>query len=112
MGAFPSRGGRPDGGHFHEIGPAIDATYMSDETTDGFTGTMVGIACVDSYRRDLVAHFEYFDLRSRCPLDADVDRVTRPVSVGNLRVTSLPRPRSCRIRSHILSRRDYFGTDS
>ena len=77
MGACSSRGGRPDGGHFHEIGPVIDATYMSDETTDGFTGTMVGIACVDSYRRDLVAHFEYFDLRHG-PLDADDDRVTRP----------------------------------
>jgi len=40
----------------------IDATYMSDEATRGFTGTMIGIACVDSYRRDVVAHFDYFDL--------------------------------------------------
>jgi beta-xylosidase len=36
---------------------------MSDETTRGFTGTMVGIACQDGYRRDAVAHFAYFDLQ-------------------------------------------------
>lgn len=45
------------------IGPAIDATYMSDASARGFTGTMIGMACVDSYRRDIVAHFEYFDLQ-------------------------------------------------
>jgi xylan 1,4-beta-xylosidase len=45
------------------IGPELDATYMSDEATRGFTGTMVGVACVDSYRKDLVAHFDWFDLR-------------------------------------------------
>jgi Beta xylosidase C-terminal Concanavalin A-like domain len=45
------------------IGPVLDATYMSDEATRGFTGTMVGVACVDSYRKDLVAHFDWFDLR-------------------------------------------------
>jgi hypothetical protein len=29
----------PDQGMiFHDIGPAIDASYMSDETTRGFTG--------------------------------------------------------------------------
>ena len=45
------------------IGPAIDATYMSDESARGFTGTIIGLTCVDSYRRDIVAHFEYFDLQ-------------------------------------------------
>jgi len=45
------------------IGPAIDASTMSDETTRGFTGTMVGIACQDGYRRAALAHFAYFDLR-------------------------------------------------
>ncbi len=45
------------------IGPVLDATYMSDEATRGFTGTMVGVACVDSYRKDLFAHFDWFDLR-------------------------------------------------
>ena len=29
----------------------------------GFTGTMIGMTCVDSYRRDLVARFAYFDLQ-------------------------------------------------
>ena len=50
-------------GTFQPVGPLIDATYMSDETARGFTGTMIGLACVDSYRKDLFAHFEYFDVR-------------------------------------------------
>jgi xylan 1,4-beta-xylosidase len=45
------------------IGPLLDATFMSDEATRGFTGTMVGLACVDAYRKDLLAHFDWFDLR-------------------------------------------------
>ena len=36
---------------------------MADEPTRGFTGTMVGLACTDSYRRDLVARFDHLDLR-------------------------------------------------
>jgi xylan 1,4-beta-xylosidase len=54
--------GRPDE-PLAPIGPTLDATMMSDETTRGFTGTMVGIACQDGYRRDAVAHFAYFDLQ-------------------------------------------------
>ena len=54
---------------FCDIGPAIDATYMSDETTRGFTGTMIGMACVDSYRRDVIGDFEYFDLQHGSHLD-------------------------------------------
>jgi xylan 1,4-beta-xylosidase len=50
-------------GTLREIGPVLDATYMSDEATRGFTGTMVGLACVDAYRKDLLAHFDWFDLR-------------------------------------------------
>ena len=53
----------------HDIGPVIDATYMSDETTRGFTGTMIGMACVDSYRRNVLAHFDYFDLQNGSDLD-------------------------------------------
>jgi xylan 1,4-beta-xylosidase len=45
------------------IGPVLDATFMSDEATGGFTGTMVGLACVDAYRKDLLARFDWFDLR-------------------------------------------------
>jgi xylan 1,4-beta-xylosidase len=45
------------------IGPVLDATFMSDEATGGFTGTMVGLACVDAYRKDLLARFDRFDLR-------------------------------------------------
>jgi xylan 1,4-beta-xylosidase len=45
------------------LGEALDTTFMSDESVDGFTGTMVGLACVDGYRRELVATFDYFHLR-------------------------------------------------
>lgn len=45
------------------LGPALDTTFMSDENTDGFLGTMVGLACVDGYRRELAARFDYFELR-------------------------------------------------
>jgi len=53
----------PDDGHARPLGPVIDATYMSDEAARGFTGTMIGLACVDSYRRDLMAHFAYLDVQ-------------------------------------------------
>ena len=49
------------------LGPALDTTFMSDESVDGFTGTMVGLACVDGYRRDLMATFDYFELRHSEP---------------------------------------------
>jgi beta-xylosidase len=52
-----------------DIGAEIDATYMSDESTRGFTGTMIGLACVDSYRRNVHAHFDYFDLQNGSHLD-------------------------------------------
>ena len=48
---------------WRELGPVLDATYLSDETTRGFTGTMVGLTCVDGFRRDLVARFDRFELR-------------------------------------------------
>ena len=51
------------------LGPALDTTFMSDESVDGFCGTMVGLACVDGYRRDLEATFDYFELRHIEPTD-------------------------------------------
>jgi xylan 1,4-beta-xylosidase len=53
------------------IGPVLDTTYMSDEATRGFTGTMIGMACVDANRKDLVAHFDWFDLRHGPDVPAD-----------------------------------------
>ena len=50
-------------GNRSPLGPALDSTFMSDEAVDGFTGTMVGLACVDGYRRDLEATFDYLELR-------------------------------------------------
>jgi xylan 1,4-beta-xylosidase len=52
-----------EGEGWQELGPVLDATYMADEPTRGFTGTMVGLTCVDAYRRDLVARFDHFHLR-------------------------------------------------
>ena len=45
------------------IGPVLDISFLGDEATRGFTGTMIGISCVDAFRRELSAHFDYFDLR-------------------------------------------------
>jgi xylan 1,4-beta-xylosidase len=59
----------PSEASFRNIGPEIDATYMSDESTRGFTGTMIGMACVDAYRRKVIADFEYFDLQNGSHLD-------------------------------------------
>ncbi len=36
---------------------------MSDESTRGFTATAIGITSVDAFRREIEAHFDYFDLR-------------------------------------------------
>jgi xylan 1,4-beta-xylosidase len=49
------------------LGPELDTTFMSDESVDGFSGTMVGLACVDGYRRDLEATFDHFELRHTEP---------------------------------------------
>jgi len=43
-----------------DIGPAIDATILSDETARGFTGTMVGVVCQDGFRRRLWADVDSF----------------------------------------------------
>ncbi|MDP9026101.1 MAG: family 43 glycosylhydrolase [Actinomycetota bacterium] len=43
-----------------DIGPALDATILSDETALGFTGTMVGVVCQDGFRRRLWADIDSF----------------------------------------------------
>jgi xylan 1,4-beta-xylosidase len=43
-----------------DIGPALDATILSDETARGFTGTMVGVVCQDGFRRRLWADVDSF----------------------------------------------------
>lgn len=58
---------RHTGDGLEKVGPLLDATYMSDEATRGFTGTMIGIACIDSFRKDLFAEFEYFELQHGTP---------------------------------------------
>ena len=49
------------------LGGELDTTFMSDEAVDGFTGTLVGLACVDGFRRELVATFDHFELRHAEP---------------------------------------------
>ncbi len=49
------------------IGPAIDATVLSDEATRGFTGATVALVCQDSYRRDLWADFDSFRVAYASP---------------------------------------------
>jgi xylan 1,4-beta-xylosidase len=45
------------------VGRPIDITFLGDEATRGFTGVMIGLASVDAFRRNLLAHFDHFDLR-------------------------------------------------
>ncbi len=49
------------------LGGELDTTFMSDEAVDGFTGTLVGLACTDGFRRELVATFDHFELRHAEP---------------------------------------------
>ena len=60
--------------------PVIDATYMSDETTRGFTGTMIGMACVDSSGGS-TAHFD----TSICRMHGDADGFRSRLSTGRCR---------------------------
>lgn len=69
-GAMGSEGAIDPGGatdardaHWRAIGPELDIAFMSDEATRGFTGTVVGIACVDRYRRTATASFDYLRVR-------------------------------------------------
>jgi xylan 1,4-beta-xylosidase len=48
------------GGELADVGPALDATILSDETALGFTGTMVGVVCQDGFRRRLWADIDSF----------------------------------------------------
>lgn len=45
-----------------DIGPALDATILSDETALGFTGTMVGVVCQDGFRRRLWTDIDSFSV--------------------------------------------------
>lgn len=48
-------------GEWNVIGPSYDATKFSDEYCGRFTGTFIGIACMDDILRQHYADFDYFD---------------------------------------------------
>lgn len=52
-----------DGESYQPIGPAFDATLLSDECCKSghFTGAFVGLACVDYWQQRAEADFEYFE---------------------------------------------------
>lgn len=52
-----------DGDNWADIGPVFDATKLSDEYCDGFTGAMVGICAQDLSKREKCADFDYFAYR-------------------------------------------------
>lgn len=53
-----------DGKEFQNVGPALDASILSDDFGDhwGFTGTLVGLACQDLTGSRLPAEFEFLEL--------------------------------------------------
>ena len=51
------------GKEWHEIGPALQATLLSDEYCGGFTGAFVGICCQDLNGSRLHADFDWFEYR-------------------------------------------------
>lgn len=55
-----------DGGEYQDIGPVFDTSEFSDEYCKygEFTGTMVGIACVDGMFHRKCADFDYFDYQA------------------------------------------------
>lgn len=55
--------GSPDGVLFTNIGPVLDASKLSDDYAQGFTGTMIGICAQDLSGNRLHADFDYFELR-------------------------------------------------
>ncbi|CAM4012942.1 glycoside hydrolase family 43 protein [Cohnella lubricantis] len=57
--------GSPDGVHWTQVGPELDASKCSDEYSSSghFTGAFVGICCQDSYRKSKHADFDYFEYR-------------------------------------------------
>lgn len=55
-----------DGDAWKNIGPVFDASKMSDEYPESFehfTGTFVGVTCIDTYRHRAIADFDYFVYR-------------------------------------------------
>lgn len=45
---------------WHDIGPVLDMTILSDEYANGFTGAFVGLTVQDLYKKKKWAKFDYF----------------------------------------------------
>jgi xylan 1,4-beta-xylosidase len=56
----------PDCLAWQSVGPALDASKLSDDYGTGlkFTGTMVGVCCQDLAGTRAIADFDYFELKS------------------------------------------------
>lgn len=57
----------PDAQNWQPIGPALDASKLSDDYGQGlhFTGAMIGLAAHDVAGQGALADFDYFELRSQ-----------------------------------------------
>ena len=52
----------PDGKTWHDIGRVLDASKLSDDYAQGFTGAMIGICAQDLSGNRKTADFDYFEL--------------------------------------------------
>ena len=55
----------PDGRQWQTIGPVLDASKLSDDYAQGFTGAMIGLCAQDLSGNRLPADFDYFELQTR-----------------------------------------------
>jgi xylan 1,4-beta-xylosidase len=53
----------PDGQNWQNIGPVLDASKLSDDYAEGFTGAMIGVCAQDLSGNRHPAYFDYFELR-------------------------------------------------
>ncbi|MEO5914389.1 MAG: glycoside hydrolase family 43 protein [Luteolibacter sp.] len=53
----------PDGEAWHAVGPVLDASKISDDYANGFTGAMVGICAQDLSGNRKAADFDWFELK-------------------------------------------------
>ena len=61
-------GASPDGVKWQNIGPVLDASKLSDDYAQGFTGAMIGLCAQDLSGNRRTADFDYFELRETDPI--------------------------------------------
>ncbi|MGL5019965.1 MAG: glycoside hydrolase family 43 protein [Luteolibacter sp.] len=69
-----------DGISFQPIGPALDASLLSDDHGKhwGFTGTFIALACQDLTGAGCVAEFDFLEITTKVPLNPCLTNASNP----------------------------------